>query len=130
MTAGWRSRNIASPNSRPTTMSVMICAMKIASDGPLPPSAAHTGAAVRTGRAHSQTQRRTIFISPASPRRPAEDIGPDRDACLRPRHGPQAPDNSSGFQKFRALMQLQIIRNKVDWLADLGPFSNHLMDAT
>src|SRR4029077_13165902 len=56
MTAGWRSRTMASPSIRPTSMRTTISPMKIASDGPFPPSAAKAGVTVITARAKSQSQ--------------------------------------------------------------------------
>src|SRR5215475_14012495 len=58
MTAGWRSRTMASPSSRPTSIRTTISPMKIASDGPFPPSAANAAVTGITLRVGSQNQWR------------------------------------------------------------------------
>src|SRR5262245_5241655 len=97
--------------------------MKIASDAPLPPSAAQAGPPVRTDKAQMTTFMiaATLRARPAACRRPAQGHllaphldGPTTAAC-RPSLDceSQVPDNWKGFQMFRQQMQLQTICN---WL--------------
>jgi len=105
ITEGWRSRDMTSPSKRPTSMSTTSWAMKIASDAPLPLSAARPGSPKALPARTAKADRDGF-----SWRRPCSGLW--RQLRPKPQYRPQAPDNSVEFEKFHALCNCKLFATR------------------